>query len=185
MFIIDRQFFLQVHSRILAEFRLLHHDVGLPKWLNGKESAFQCRKMQKMQVWSLGWDYTLQLEMTTHSHILFWEIPWRGAWQATVHGVTKSWTWLNDWAHTSSAYGSKVCLLLCGSSPQAWNQHGHVHSHSLVKPSAMGSSRLHGGQDIGSSARRRRNEFEEEPASLSHISESKSVYIPKNHHSSP
>ena len=24
----------------------------------------------------------------------------RGAWQATVHGVTKSWTWLSDWAHT-------------------------------------------------------------------------------------
>ena len=109
----------------------------------------------------------------------------RGAWQATVHGVTKSWTWLNDWAHTSSVFGSKVCLLLCGSSRQAWSQHGHVHSLSLVKPSPMGSSRLHEGQDIGSSAWRRRNEFEEEPASLSHISESKSVYIPKNHHSSP
>ena len=22
----------------------------------------------------------------------------RGAWQATVHGVAKSWTWLSDWA---------------------------------------------------------------------------------------
>ena len=24
----------------------------------------------------------------------------RGVCQATVHGVAKSWTWLNDWAHT-------------------------------------------------------------------------------------
>ena len=24
----------------------------------------------------------------------------RGAWQATVYGVTKSWTWLSDWACT-------------------------------------------------------------------------------------
>ena len=22
-----------------------------------------------------------------------------GAWQATVHGITKSWTWLDDWPH--------------------------------------------------------------------------------------
>ena len=24
----------------------------------------------------------------------------KGAWQATVHGVGKSWTWLSDWTHT-------------------------------------------------------------------------------------
>ena len=36
-------------------------------------------------------------EMATHSSILIWENPVdRGDWQATVHGVTKSWTWLND-----------------------------------------------------------------------------------------
>ena len=30
--------------------------------------------------------------MTTHSSILAWRIPMdRGAWRATVHGVTKSW----------------------------------------------------------------------------------------------
>ena len=35
--------------------------------------------------------------MATHSSILAWRIlmDW-GAWQATVHGVTKSWTWLRD-----------------------------------------------------------------------------------------
>ena len=28
----------------------------------------------------------------------------RGAWQATVRGVAKSRTWLNDWAHTQSSH---------------------------------------------------------------------------------
>jgi len=31
--------------------------------------------------------------MATYSSILAWRIPKdRGAWEATVHGVTKSWT---------------------------------------------------------------------------------------------
>ena len=36
------------------------------------------------------------------SSVLAWKIPWtdRGAWQATVHGLTKSQTQLSDWAHT-------------------------------------------------------------------------------------
>ena len=37
--------------------------------------------------------YTLGKEMATHSSILAWRIPMdREAWQATVHGVTKSQT---------------------------------------------------------------------------------------------
>ena len=36
--------------------------------------------------------------MATHSSILAWRFPWtRRAWQATVHGVTKSRTRLSDW----------------------------------------------------------------------------------------
>jgi hypothetical protein len=35
----------------------------------------------------------LEREMATHSSILAWEIPFvREVWQATVHGVTKSWS---------------------------------------------------------------------------------------------
>ena len=34
--------------------------------------------------------FQLDKEMATHSSILAWRIPWtRGAWQATVHGVTR------------------------------------------------------------------------------------------------
>ena len=41
--------------------------------------------------------------------ILAWKSPWRGAWLATVHRVTKSWTWLSNWAHTLRTL-KKWCL---------------------------------------------------------------------------
>ena len=44
-------------------------------------------------VGSLGWEDPLEEGMATHSNILAWRIPMdRGAWWATVHGVTKSLT---------------------------------------------------------------------------------------------
>ena len=49
--------------------------------------------MQDTWVQSLGWEYPLEECMATHTSILAWRIPMdRGAWQATVHGVTKSQT---------------------------------------------------------------------------------------------
>ena len=54
-------------------------------------------------VQSLGWEDLLEKGMATHSSILAWRIPMdRGAWWATVHGVSKSQTQVSDWAHTSS-----------------------------------------------------------------------------------
>ena len=48
------------------------------------------QETQETRVQSLGWKDTLEEEMATHSDILAWENPMdRGAWQATVHGVTK------------------------------------------------------------------------------------------------
>ena len=53
--------------------------------------------MQETQVPSLGQEDSLEQEMATNSSILAWRIPMdKGAWQATVHTVTKSWTGLND-----------------------------------------------------------------------------------------
>ena len=41
----------------------------------------------------LGWEEPLKEGMATHSSMLAWRIPKdRGAWWATVHGVTKSRT---------------------------------------------------------------------------------------------
>ena len=47
--------------------------------------------MQETWVQSLGWEDALEEGMATHSSNLAWRIPMdRGAWQATVHGVTES-----------------------------------------------------------------------------------------------
>ena len=52
---------------------------------------------QKTWVRSLGWEDPLKKEMATHSSILAWQIPMdRKAWQATVHGIAKSWTHLSS-----------------------------------------------------------------------------------------
>ena len=53
--------------------------------------------MWKTWVQSLGWEDPLEEEMATFSSILAWRIPMdRGAWQAIIAGVTKSWTRLSD-----------------------------------------------------------------------------------------
>ena len=46
---------------------------------------------------SLGWGDPLEEGLATHASIPAWRIPMdSGAWQATVHGVAKSRTWLSD-----------------------------------------------------------------------------------------
>ena len=53
--------------------------------------------MWEIRVWSLVPEEPLQEEMATHSRILAWENPKdRGAWKATVDGVTKTRTQLGD-----------------------------------------------------------------------------------------
>ena len=53
--------------------------------------------MQETPVQFLSQEDTLEEGMATHSSIIAWRIPMdSGAWQATVHGVTKSWTELSD-----------------------------------------------------------------------------------------
>ena len=51
--------------------------------------------MQETWIRSLGWKDPLEEGMATHIHA--WRIHMdKGAWQATIYGVTKSWTQLND-----------------------------------------------------------------------------------------
>ena len=48
-------------------------------------------------VWSLGWEDPLEEGMAAQSRILAWGIPMdRGAWRATVPGLTKSRSWLSN-----------------------------------------------------------------------------------------
>ena len=53
--------------------------------------------MQETQVQSLGGEDPLEEGMATHSSILAWRIPMdRGAWWATVYGVSKNQTQHSD-----------------------------------------------------------------------------------------
>ena len=68
--------------------------IGLSWWLSGKESACQCRRHRRCKfgpwvretLWIKKWhplqDSCLKMLMD------------RGTWQAPVHGVSESWTWL-------------------------------------------------------------------------------------------
>ena len=49
--------------------------------------------MWETWVRSLGWEDPMEEGMATQSCLPAWRILMdRGAWQATVHGITKSWT---------------------------------------------------------------------------------------------
>ena len=53
--------------------------------------------MWETRVPSMDWEDALEEEMVTHSSIPAWRIPMdRGAWRATVHGVEKSQTGLEQ-----------------------------------------------------------------------------------------
>ena len=72
------------------------------QWLSYKDSACSA-ELQETQVQSLGREDPLEEGMAVHSSVLAWRIPMdRGAWQAMVHRVAKSWTqlkWLSTLAH--------------------------------------------------------------------------------------
>ena len=68
---------------------------GFPGGVSDKDPACQCRS-HKTWVQSLDWEDSLEESMTTHFGLLARRSPMdRGAWQATVHRLTKSWTQLN------------------------------------------------------------------------------------------
>ena len=49
--------------------------------------------MRETSVRALDWEDPLEEGMAIHSSVLAWRISMdRRAWQATVHGVAKSWT---------------------------------------------------------------------------------------------
>ena len=53
--------------------------------------------------------------MATHSSILAWEVPWRGAWMAIVHRAVKGQTRLSTrgHTHTRSLYNAHCARLCC------------------------------------------------------------------------
>ena len=66
--------------------------MGFPGGSDSKESICNVGDLDLIP----GWEDPLEEGMAIHSSILVWRIPVdRGAWQATVHGVTKSQTRLS------------------------------------------------------------------------------------------
>ena len=60
----------------------------------------------KQETWvrSLGWEGALEKDMAAHSSVLAWENPMdRGAWRATLRGVAKSQTRLNNYTAATAA----------------------------------------------------------------------------------
>ena len=64
----------------------------------------------------------------------------RGAWWATVHGVTKSWTWLNMHTHTYDLKDVTVCPVDLGEEP----------GRGLKVGASQKEARMAGGQEEGS-----------------------------------
>ena len=95
--------------------------------------------MWETLVLSLGWEDPLEKEMTVHSSIL--ETPTnRGAWQATVRGVAKSWTWLSNWARTLNGKSESYLVVFDSLGPHGlyspWNfpgQNTGVDGRSLLR----------------------------------------------------
>ena len=76
--------------------------IGQTMGFLGAQTVKNPPAMWETWVWSLGWEDPLEEGKATHSNIFTWRIPKdRGAWLTTVHGVTKSQTWLSDWAEHS------------------------------------------------------------------------------------
>ena len=109
--------------------------------------------MWETWVQSLGWEDPLEEGMTIHSRILSWRIPRdRKAWQATVHGVAKTQTWLSDWAqhsiftkgfpsdsvNPSASAGDSGSILELGRSPGGGNVNPLQYSH-LGNPMERGA----------------------------------------------
>ena len=75
---------------------------GLPKWLSGKEISCHAGN----------WGWIPGSERSSGEVFLLVSLQYsflgnptdRGAWQATVHGVTKSWTWLSDFTLLSFTF---------------------------------------------------------------------------------
>ena len=82
-----------------------YHIYRLPWWFSGKEPACQCRTCA-FDPWVRN---ILEKELATHSSK--GNLMDRGAWQATVHGVSKRWTQLNHPTTHTHTHAYDCCLV--------------------------------------------------------------------------
>ena len=104
--------------------------VGLPRWRSGEESACQCRRCKKhgFDPWirKIPWrrGNSNPLQYSCQENPMF-----RGAWWATVYGITKIWSWFSDSACRTSlcsryySYFNRAHLFIQPLSPLSAPQH--------------------------------------------------------------
>ena len=68
----------------------------LPRWLSGKEPTYQSRKCRRQRFDF--WFRKIPQRRFPLQYSCLGNPMDRAAWQAVVHGVTRSWTWLSNWA---------------------------------------------------------------------------------------
>ena len=88
--------------------------------------------MPETWIQSLCWEDALEEGLATHSSILVWRIPMdRAAWWATVHGVAKSQSQLNE------------CTRACAHT-HTWTQtHTDTHTYTLSLSVSLKERGLH------------------------------------------
>ena len=87
-------------------------DINLSKRQASLVAQMVKRLPAMLETWvpSLGWEDPLEEGMATHFSILDWRITMdRGTWEATVHGVTKSWTRLSDFTFQEMVDKGVLC----------------------------------------------------------------------------
>ena len=91
---------VQICSKQLKHMAQVIASIGLPRWLSGKESTCQCRRL-RFNPWvrKIPWRRKWQ-----PIHSCLGNSMERGAWQATVYEVAKSRTQLSNLTRTAAIF---------------------------------------------------------------------------------
>ena len=102
-------FFFLINQKILWSLYILNCLMFTFVWIKFPQWLRICLPMQETQVWSLGQEDSPGGRNGNLLQCSCLEIPTdRGAWWATLHGVTKSWTWLSMHTHTQFFWNDEI-----------------------------------------------------------------------------
>ena len=108
--------FIQRSCLLLVLISTYPFHMGLHCWLSDKEPACQCgRHRFNLWVWKVPW----RIKWQPTPVLLPGESHGQRSWQATVHGVSKSQTWLSDYYSLSLtqffyvSFDVYLCFLFC------------------------------------------------------------------------